>query len=197
VTVPRELIAGQPEPGRVFGRAPRFMRPYLYPFLPQQAWLQGRLLIVERFQEVSQCDLATAALTEIRSVKPVLSGFGWSFDVLHACQTLDSAPTRLVLTGPDWYLLTGDEYRRLAQILSSRTDTDRKIGKVIRRLQDYGTSEDFRSQPTDWSFRTDPSGTRAAHPDSAAVVRAATVAQTAVGPARTGRADRERKQQLD
>jgi hypothetical protein len=65
-----------------------------------------------------------------------------------------------VLTGPDWYLLTGDEYRRLGQILGSRADTDREIGKVIRRLQDYGTREEFRSQPPDWRFRTDPSGTR-------------------------------------
>ena len=64
-----------------------------------------------------------------------------------------------MLTGPDWYLLTGEEYRRLAQILSSRADTDRKIDKVIRRLRDYGAYEDFRSQPPDWSFRTDPGGT--------------------------------------
>jgi hypothetical protein len=51
VTAVREPIVNQPEPGRVFGRPPRFMRPYLYPFLPQQAWLQGSLLIVERFPE--------------------------------------------------------------------------------------------------------------------------------------------------
>jgi hypothetical protein len=31
--------------------------------------------------------------------------------------------------------------------------------KVIRRLRDYGAYEDFRSQPPDWSFRTDPGGT--------------------------------------
>jgi hypothetical protein len=68
VTVPREPIANQREPGRVFGRPPRFMRPHLYPLLPQQAWLQGSRLIVERFQEVSQCDLATAARVKICSV---------------------------------------------------------------------------------------------------------------------------------
>jgi hypothetical protein len=160
VSVPREPIAGQPEPGRVFGRSNRFMPRYLYPLLPQRAWLQGSVLIVERCQEVSQCDLANAALVKIRSVKPLLSGIGWSFDVLHACQTLDGAPTRMVLTGPDWYLLTGDEYRRLAHILSTRADADGKIDKVIRSLRDYGAYEDFRSQPPDWSFRTDPSGTR-------------------------------------
>ncbi len=160
MTVPREPIANQPEPDRVIGRAPGFMRRHLYPFLPQKAWLQGSLLIVERFQEVSRCDLATAALIKIRSVKPLLSGFGWSFEVLHACQALDGAPTRLVLTGPDWYLLTGGEYRRLAQILSSRAGTDGRINKVIRRLQDYGAYEDFRSQAPDWSFRADPSGAR-------------------------------------
>jgi hypothetical protein len=136
------------------------MYSHLYPLLPQQAWLQGSLLIVEHFQEVSQCDLATAARIKIRSVKPVLSGFGWSFEILYAYQVLDSAPTRLVLTGPDWYLLTGDEYRQLAQILSSRADTDRKINRVIRWLQDHAAYEDVRSQPPDWSFRTDPRGTR-------------------------------------
>jgi hypothetical protein len=170
VTVPWEPIARQPEPGRSFGRPPRFMRAHLYPLLPQQAWLQGSVLIVQRaqktsqfdlgLQEHSQCDLATAALIKIRTIKPLLSGFGWGFEVLHACETAGSAPTRLVITGPDWFLLTGDEYRRLAQILSSRADTDRKIDKVIWRLQGYGAAEDFHSKPPDWSFRTDPSGTR-------------------------------------
>jgi hypothetical protein len=160
VRVPREPIANRPEPRRVFGGPPWSKRSHFYPLLPQQAWLQGSLLIVERFQEVSQCDLATAALIKIRAVKPLLSGIGWVFGVLHACQALDSAPTRLVLTGPDWYLLTGDEYRRLAQILSSRADADGKIGKVIQSLRDYGAYEDFRSQPPDWSFRTDPGATR-------------------------------------
>ena len=160
MTVPRVPIARQPEPGRVFGRVPRFMQSYAYPLLPQEAWLQGSVLIVDRFPEVSWCDLATAALIKIRSAKPFFSGFGWGFGVLHAFQALDSAPTRLVITGPDWFLLTGDEYRRLAQILSSRTDADRKIGKVIWRLQGYGAAEDFHSQPPDWSFRTDPGGTR-------------------------------------
>jgi len=141
-------------------RPPRFAYPHLYPLLPQQAWLQGSLLIVERSQKVSQCDLATAARIKIRSVKPFLSGLGWLFEVLDAYQALDSAPTRLVLTGPDWYLLTGAEYRQLAQILGSRADTDRKINRLIRRLQNYAAYEDFRSQPPDWSFRTDPRGTR-------------------------------------
>lgn len=160
MTVRREPIANQPEPGRVFGRLPRFMRPHMYPLLPQQAWLQGSLLVVGRRQGVSQCDLATAAFISIRTAKPLLSGFGWGFEILHARQAPDSAPTRLVLTGPDWYLLTGDEYRRIAQILSSRPETDGKIDKVIRRLRDCGAREDFRSRPPDWSFRTDPGGTR-------------------------------------
>ena len=170
VTVPWEPIARQPEPGRVFGRPPRFMRAHLYSLLPQQAWLQGSVLIVQRIREASQndlgldeasqCDLATAALIKIRYIKPLLSGFGWGFEVLYARETADSAPTRLVLAGPGWFLLTGDEYRRLAQILSSRPEADRKIDKVIRRLRDYGVAEDFRSQPPDWSFRTDPGGTR-------------------------------------
>ena len=56
--------------------------------------------------------------------------------------------------------LSGDEYRQLAQILRSRGDADKKINRVIGRLQDYGAYEDFRSQPPDWSFRTDPRGTR-------------------------------------
>lgn len=158
MTVPRVPIAGQPGPRRP--RLPGFLHAHLYPLLPQGAWLQGSLLIVARFQEVSQCDLATATRIKIRSVKPFLSWMGWVFEVLYAYQALDSAPTRLVLTGPDWYLLSGDEYRQLAQILSSRADTDKKINRVIRRLRDCGAYEDFRSQPPDWSFRTDPRGAR-------------------------------------
>lgn len=158
MTVPRAQIASRPEPRRP--RLPGFMHTHLHPLLPQQAWLQGSLLIVERLQEVSQCDLATAARIKIRSVKPVLSGMGWVFEVLYAYQEIDSVPTRLVLTGPDWYLLSGDEYRQLARILSSRADTGRKINRVIRCLHDCGAYEDFRSQPPDWSSRTDPRGTR-------------------------------------
>jgi hypothetical protein len=74
VRAPREPIASQPAPD--WPRLPGVMYRHLFPFLPQQAGLQGSLLIVERFQEVSQCDLVSAARVTIRFVKPILSGMG-------------------------------------------------------------------------------------------------------------------------
>jgi hypothetical protein len=152
---PREPIGGLP--GR---RQGRFGAP-LRPFQPQQAWLQGTVLIVEFNHESYQCDLITAARIRMRGRPvPVFNG-GWAFDVLSAYQDEKSTPARLVLAGPGWYLLTGMQFRRLAEIIGARHDArERPVRGIVRRLIRMADEQDIRSQPPDWSFRTDPPGLR-------------------------------------
>jgi hypothetical protein len=153
VISPREPIAGLS--GR---RQGRFDAPF-YPLQPQQAWLQGTVLIVEFNHESDDCDLVTAARIRIRGRPlPVFNG-GWVFDVLYAYQDDRSTPARLVLAGPGWYLLTGNQFRRLAEIIGARHDArDRAVRGIVRRLNRMAYAQDVRSQPLDWSFRTDPQG---------------------------------------
>ena len=113
VISPRVPIGGLP--GR---RQGRFDAPF-YPFQPQQAWLQGTVLIVEFNHESAECDLVTAARIRIRGRPVPVFNRGWVFDVLYAYQDDRSTPARLVLAGPDWYLLTGQQFRRLAEIIGA------------------------------------------------------------------------------
>jgi hypothetical protein len=86
---------------------------------------------------------------------------GWVFDVLYAYQDDRSTPARLVLAGPGWYLLTGKQFRRLAEIIGARHDAnDRPVRGIVRRLNRMADAQNIRSQPLDWSFRTDPQGLR-------------------------------------
>ena len=152
---PRELIGGLP--GR---RQGRFEAP-LYPYQPQQAWLQGSVLIVEFNGESATCDLVTAARIRIRGRPVPIFNRGWVFDVLFAYQDDRSTPARLVLAGPGWYLLTGPQFRRLAEIIGTRHDAgDRPVLRIVRRLNNMADDQDARSQTLDWSFRTDPQGLR-------------------------------------
>ncbi len=83
------------------------------------------------------------------------------FDVLYAYQDDRSTPARLVLAGPGWYLPTGQQFRRLAEIIGARRDAnDRIVRRIIRRLNKMADAQDIRSQPLDWTFRTDPQGLR-------------------------------------
>ena len=152
---PREPIGGSP--GR---RRWRFEAPF-YPFQPQQAWLQGSKLTVEFRGESATCDFVTATRIRIRGRPvPVFNG-GWVFAVLFAYQNDRSTPARLVLAGPGWYLLTGPQFRRLAEIIETRHDAgDRPVRGIIRRLNRMADDQDILSQPLDWSFRTDPEGLR-------------------------------------
>ena len=60
------------------------------------------------------------------------------------------------LCGPGWYLLTGNQLRRLAEIIAARHDAiDRPVRGIVRRLNRMADAQDIRSQPLDWSFRTD------------------------------------------
>jgi hypothetical protein len=154
VTGERVPIGGRPEPGRVFGRVPHV----LYPFLPQRAWLEGSVLTVEGRQGTRRCDLASASKIAFRYVPPIGS---WSFLVLYAWQEPDSPPARLVLDGPGWLLLTADHLRMLAQVIGSRPgEPSNKIKRIVRRLGDLADYDDLHSKPIDWSFRTDPQGRR-------------------------------------
>jgi hypothetical protein len=151
----REPIGGLP--GR---RQGRFDAP-LYPFQPQQAWLQGSVLIVEFNGESATCDLVTAARIRIRGRPVPVFNRGWVFDVLFAYPDDRSTPARLVLAGPGWYLLTGKQFRRLAEIIGTRADAgDRPVRPIVRRLNNMADDQDARSQTLDWSFRTDPQGLR-------------------------------------
>jgi hypothetical protein len=152
---PREPIGGLP--GR---RQGRFDAPF-YPFQPQQAWLQGSVLTVEFNGESATCDLVTAARIRIRGRPMPVFNRGWVFDVLFAYQDDRSTPARLVLAGPGWYLLTGPQFRRLAEIIGTRHDAgDRPVRGIVRRLNNMADDQDARSQTLDWSFRTDPQGLR-------------------------------------
>jgi hypothetical protein len=153
VISPREPIGGLP--GR---RQGRFDAPF-YPFQPQQAWLQGTVLIVEFNHESAECDLVTAARIRIRGRPLPVFNRGWVFDVLYAYQDDRSTPARLVLAGPGWYLLTGKQFRQLAEIIDARHDaSDRTVRKIARRLNKMADAQDIRSQLLDWTFRTDPQG---------------------------------------
>lgn len=155
VISPREPIGGLP--GR---RQGRFDAP-LYPFQPQQAWLQGTVLIVDFNHESAECDLATAARLRIRGRPLPVFNRRWVFDVLYAYPDDGGTPARLVLAGPGWYLLTGKQFRRLAEIIGARDDaSDRTVRGLVRRLIGMADAQDIRSQPLDWSFRADPQGLR-------------------------------------
>jgi hypothetical protein len=155
VAVPGERIqiGGQPEPARTFGRV-RF--PFLYPHLPQRAFLDGSVLTVEdKRAHTRQCDLVTA--TEITLKTAYTIGWGWSFRILYSRQAPGTPPARLVLEGPDWFLVSAQHLRLLAQIISSRPgDPGQKIRKVVPRLRDMARYQDYQNRPVDWSFRTDP-----------------------------------------
>jgi hypothetical protein len=150
---PREPIGGLP--GR---RQGRFDAP-LCPFQPQQAWLQRTVLIVEFNHQSYECDLITAARIRMRGRPvPVFNG-GWAFDISYAYQDEQSTPARLVLAGPGWYLLTGNQFRRLAEIIGARHDArERQVRGILRRLIRMADEHDIRSQPPDWRFRTEPQG---------------------------------------
>ncbi len=160
-------IGGIPAPWR----KAKFRPTTLYPFLPQQAWLDGSVLIVEYQHRVRQCDLRTASRIRIREI----TTFGWKmpFHVLEVCPTPSDEPVGLVLSGPDsWILLTAEHLRLLAQIVSSRQAEPgtgfqklmrfvggQEVKQLVRFLNHLADHQQFRPNgPVDWSFRSDPQG---------------------------------------
>jgi hypothetical protein len=121
---------------------------------PRQAWLEGSVLTVESAAGIRQCDLATASKIRLRWVPTFMRG--WCL-VLYANQKPRSRPARLVLQGLDGILLSADDVRLLAQIISSRPAAPRsKIPGIVRRLHELAALQDMRTKPIDWSFRTNP-----------------------------------------
>jgi hypothetical protein len=117
------------------------------------------VLIVDLNHESAECDLVTAVRIRIRGRPLPVFNRGCVFDVLYAYQGSGSTPARLVLAGPGWYPLTGMQFRRLAEIIGARQDASERTGRaIIRRLNRMAAAQDIRSQPLDWSFRTDPLG---------------------------------------
>jgi hypothetical protein len=151
----RIQIGGQPEPARAFGRV---RLPILYPHLPQHAYLEGSVLTVEdKRGQARQCDLGSAAEITLKTAYTI--GRGWSFRVLYSRQAPGTPPVRLVLEGPDWFLVSAQHLRLLAQIISSRPgDPGKKARKAAQRLRDMASCQDYQNRPVDWSFRTAPKG---------------------------------------
>jgi hypothetical protein len=104
-----------------------------------------------------QCDLGSAAEITLRTA--VAIGWGWSFRILYARQAPGTPPVRFVLEGPDWFLVSAQHLRLLAQIISSRAGgPSQKIRQVAQRLRDMASLQDDQNRPVDWSFRTVPKG---------------------------------------
>jgi hypothetical protein len=146
--------------GDVPGPRWRFRPAHLFPFQPQQAWLEGSVLSVEYKQKVRQCDLLTASRIDIR-IANTIGRYG-AFQVLEAWQEADDdPPVRLVLSGPTtWVHLTDEHLRLLAQIIHSRPgEPDKGCSKALRTLDALASYQKFRPDgPVDWSFRTEPQG---------------------------------------
>jgi hypothetical protein len=149
---------------------------WFFPDVPQRAWLDGSLLIVDD----RQCDLRTAWLIEVAALSGVgqlpqpvswfkaLTTFAtarkWSCTALRAWQESSDEPVQLVLEirreSPDvrWVLLTEEHLRLLAQIIRSRPeDPGDGSRKALSSLDVYAQFQKVRPDGSwDWSFRAGP-----------------------------------------
>jgi hypothetical protein len=132
----------------------------LYDFLPQRAWLDGSVLIVERGGRQRECDLATAKMIKLSSTMPPLDrGYPHAVPVLLARQDHGHGQVRLVLRGDDLRIVSADQLLLLAEAIQSGPSPAPHAPKVCRRLRKLADKQ--QPLPTlDWSFRTDPHGTR-------------------------------------
>lgn len=132
----------------------------LYDFVPQRAWLDGSVLAVERWDKPRQCDLASAEIIKLsRTMPPPDRGYPHIVPVLLARQHEDHRLVRLVLRGDDLRTVPGEQLLRLADAIESGPSLAPQAPKVCRRLRMLADKQ----QPLpalDWSFRTDPDGTR-------------------------------------
>jgi hypothetical protein len=133
---------------------------FLHDFVPQQAWLQGSVLVVRRGQREHRCDLATAEILQLgRTMPPLTRGYTDAVPVLRARQQ-DSGPVvRLVLRGDGLGILPAAQLLLLAEAIESGPPRGGKAEMVCRRLRSLADRQ--KPPPVlDWSFRTDPRGTR-------------------------------------
>jgi hypothetical protein len=133
---------------------------FLYDFIPQQSSLDGTVLAVERGSRQHQCDLATAEELRLgRTMPPLTGGATDAVPVLRARQHQGGPIVRLVLRGDDLRILPADQLLLLAEAVESGSAPSEGAEKVCRRLRSLAD----RQKPLpvlDWSFRTDPRGTR-------------------------------------
>jgi hypothetical protein len=123
-------------------------------WLPQQAWLDGVVLVVERGRDVRQCDLASASEVTLRVGR--LDGFL----VLRACAGESGAPAvslAIRFQRRQQLLIRPDALRLLAEAIGSRPGSPTHVARELRGLAD---TEERRQPPVDWTLRTSPEGWR-------------------------------------
>jgi hypothetical protein len=174
VTSERIPIGRLPEPR--WGPRP----PWFFPDLPQRAWLEDSLLIVEKGQQIRQCDLRTAWLIEVAPMTGVglmprsgswldnlatyFDARDWSCTALRAWQDSGDEPVQVVLEicrrRPDqrWILLSEEDFRLLAQIIRSRSGVPgNDSSNALGALEAFARFQKIRPDGSwDWSFRAGP-----------------------------------------
>ena len=122
-------------------------------WLPQQAWLDGTVLVVERGQHVRRCDLAAASDLTLGAARLD------RFLVLRAYEgnAADPAVALAVQFQPEQLLVRPDGLRLLAEAIGSRPGSPTHVARELRGLAD---AEEQRHPPVDWSLRTSPEGWR-------------------------------------
>jgi hypothetical protein len=135
---------------------------FLHDFIPQRSWLRGSVLVVERGSRESRCDLATAEILRLgRTMAPLTRGATDAVPILRARQDQGGTLVRLVLRGNNLRILPADQLLLLAAAIESGPARSEGGKKVCRRLRSLADKQKPRPVP-DWSFRTDPHGTRKA-----------------------------------
>jgi hypothetical protein len=123
-------------------------------WLPQRAWLDGAVLVVERGDAVRQCDLAAASEVTLRAGR--LDGFL----VLRAYEAASGDPSVALAVRfqrRQQLLIRPDALRLLAEAIGSRPGSATHVARELRGMAD---AEDRRNPPRDWSLRASPQGWR-------------------------------------
>ena len=123
-------------------------------WLPQRAWLDGTVLVVERGHAVRQCDLAAASEVTLRAGR--LDGFL----VLRAYQGASEDPSislAIRFQRRQQLLIRPDGLRLLAEAIAAGPGSPAHVARELRGLAD---AEDRRHPPRDWSLRASPHGWR-------------------------------------
>ena len=141
--------------GAIFAR-------FLHDFIPQRSSLRGTVLVVERNGRERRCDLATAEILRLgRTMPPLTRGATDDVPVLRARQHEGGKLVRLVLRGDDLRIVPAAQLLLLVEAIESGSARRGRAEKVCRRLRSLADKQ--KPLPAlDWSFRTDPQGTRKA-----------------------------------
>jgi hypothetical protein len=135
---------------------------FIYDFTPQRAWLEGSELAVERGGRRRHCNLATTEIIKLSYTMPTLTrGYSHAVPVLRARQYKGGTVIRLVLRGDDLRIMPAGDLLLLAEAIESRPAPAVRAHKVCRRLRKLADKQEPPPN-LDWSFRTNPSGTRSA-----------------------------------